>query len=158
MNIIFAIDSKNGYAKDGSIPWKNKDDMKHFRDKTLNNIIIMGRKTWESIGSKPLKNRINVVITSNLYIESSEYRFSSLKEAIDFFSDYDKKIFIIGGKSLIVETINNYINLTIYVTRIRGDYNCDQFIDDSIFNNFRIRGVENLDNCEIYMLNSPIIR
>ena len=61
---IIAACSKNGVAgKDGKLPWNYSEDLAHFKKMTLNSTIIMGRKTYESIG-KPLPHRKNVVITS----------------------------------------------------------------------------------------------
>ena len=63
--IIVARNSTNGIGMNNSIPWEtNKEDLKFFQRMTTNNIVIMGRNTWESLPNKPLKNRINIVLTS----------------------------------------------------------------------------------------------
>lgn len=62
--IVFACSENGVIGKDNTIPWKINLDMKLFKKLTENNIVIMGRKTYESIG-KPLKNRINIVVTKN---------------------------------------------------------------------------------------------
>ena len=63
---ILAVDSQFGLAKDGKIPWKNKTDLQFFKNKTINNIVIMGSKTLLSLpNSKPLPNRFNIVITND---------------------------------------------------------------------------------------------
>jgi len=76
-NIIVACDSKRGIGLDGKIPWNIKEDIKHFRRITSNvpndpyynyiNVVVMGRKTWNSIPDeyKPLENRLNIILTSN---------------------------------------------------------------------------------------------
>jgi len=57
--------AENGVIGDGlSIPWRISDDFKHFKKTTLGGIIVMGRKTWESLGKRPLPGRENVVLTS----------------------------------------------------------------------------------------------
>jgi dihydrofolate reductase len=75
MESIYAIDSKNGLSKNGDIPWKSKTDMLFFMNKTINNIVIMGKNTFFTIPKehRPLKNRLNIVLTStpNLYIEKN---------------------------------------------------------------------------------------
>lgn len=63
-NIIVAVDFKNGIGKNNTIPWKNSEDMKHFKNITTGTTIIMGRRTFESIG-KPLPNRINIIVSSS---------------------------------------------------------------------------------------------
>ena len=71
LKLIVAVDKKWGFAKDGSIPWDYKSDMKFFSNTTeftdnkkTQNIVLMGRKTWDSLPDKhkPLKNRINIEI------------------------------------------------------------------------------------------------
>jgi dihydrofolate reductase len=66
MEAILAIDSNNGISKDGYIPWKSKKDMTFFYNTTKNNVVIMGKNTYLSLpdNCKPLKNRLNIVLTS----------------------------------------------------------------------------------------------
>ena len=65
VNAILAMDNNMGIGYDNTLPWPhNKKDMKWFRDCTSGHVVVMGRKTWESFGSKPLPNRINVVVTN----------------------------------------------------------------------------------------------
>jgi len=96
MNVeaILAIDLLNGLAKNEKIPWKSKTDMIFFKNKTLENTVIMGSKTLLSLpNSKPLKNRINIVITnekekySNLYQDYINCFFKSRRN----FMCYSKK-------------------------------------------------------------------
>jgi dihydrofolate reductase len=60
---VVAIDINKGIAKDGKIPWHYPEDLKFFKELTTGHVVIMGRKTYESIGH-PLPNRINIVISS----------------------------------------------------------------------------------------------
>ena len=66
ITIIVAYTNNLLIGKDNSIPWHISDDLKRFKKLTTGNVIIMGRKTFESLGSKPLPNRTNIVISSNL--------------------------------------------------------------------------------------------
>ena len=63
---IMAVDDEGGISKNGSMPWpKNLNDLKWFKNNTLNNIVIMGRFTWvDPFMPSPLKNRINVLVTN----------------------------------------------------------------------------------------------
>lgn len=91
LSLIAAI-AKNyvegrGYpiGKDGKLPWSIPEDLKRFRELTLNHPVIMGRKTYESIPEKfrPLKNRLNIVITRNLeYKQEGAYVFHTLEAAL----------------------------------------------------------------------------
>jgi dihydrofolate reductase len=63
--LVAAIGENNVIGRDGQLPWRLKSDLKHFRELTVGKPVIMGRKTYESIG-KPLKDRTNIVLTSDL--------------------------------------------------------------------------------------------
>jgi dihydrofolate reductase len=81
MEAIYAIDSKYGLSKKGFIAWKSNKDMIFFKNKTMNNIFIMGKNTYFSLPKnyRPLKNRLNIVLTSNpeKYIVGSKKRLSN---------------------------------------------------------------------------------
>jgi dihydrofolate reductase len=63
--LVAAIGKNNVIGRDGQLPWRLKSDLQHFRGLTINKPIVMGRKTYESIG-KPLKDRTNIVLTKDL--------------------------------------------------------------------------------------------
>lgn len=63
--VVAAIGENNVIGRDGQLPWRLKSDLKHFRGLTINKPVVMGRKTYESIG-KPLKDRTNIVLTKDL--------------------------------------------------------------------------------------------
>src|SRR5689334_2646075 len=67
---VIARDSKYGIAKDGKIPWYSKEDLLHFKSLTEGNIVIMGRKTFETL-KNPLKNRLNIVLSRKIKKESN---------------------------------------------------------------------------------------
>lgn len=102
MTAIVATDQKNGIGFNNRLLCHLPDDLKYFKNITLNNVVIMGRKTYESIG-KPLPNRVNIVLSKNLSIpiqgiEVYEDINSLLKTLSQKYSD--KKIFIIGGAQI----------------------------------------------------------
>ena len=112
--LIVAQTENNVIGKNNSIPWKLPSDLKRFKELTTNNIIIMGRKTFESIGSKPLPNRINIVISKeNSTFESINNKqdnnlicLQDLDAALLFAEEQTRKkdpdayFFVIGGTSL----------------------------------------------------------
>ena len=137
---IMAIDEKGGISKGQSMPWpKNSIDLKWFKENTINNVVVMGRKTWEDpFMPTPLKSRINVLITkkNKELIEGADYYLSGEvnNEIQNIQSEYkDKDIFIIGGSEIINLTFN--IIEQFYLTRIYGNYNCEKFIDVSLIEN-----------------------
>ena len=142
---IMAIDEKGGISKGKSMPWpKNSTDLKWFKDNTLNNIVIMGRKTWEDpFMPTPLKFRINVLVTNKnpSLFNGVDYFFSgNIKSKIkDIQNKYvNKDVFIIGGSEIIKSTIE--IIEEFYLTRIYGNYDCEKFINIStIENNMKLK-------------------
>lgn len=95
-------------------------DMKFFKETTIGNYVVMGRKTWESLPKKPLEDRDNIVITSSLYLDSDYDRtiFTSLSQVIKFInSDIpERDIYIIGGAS-IYEQLLPYCD-KVYITHV----------------------------------------
>jgi dihydrofolate reductase len=128
MEAILAIDSKNGLAKDGNIPWKSKKDISFFINKTKNHIVVMGRKTYDSL-PHPLKNRLNVVLTKTpQYSEHNNVLFIDNIQELQ-----NEKIFIIGGKTIYDQFLP--FCEKIWVTRFKKDYDCDLFFEFD-FSNF----------------------
>ena len=101
MNIsLVAARSENGVIGNGNeIPWSAKGEQKLFKEITMGGVLIMGRKTWESLPIKPLPNRRNIVLskTKNMKMEN----FNSYEECIAKLKlENVDKIFIIGGRSI----------------------------------------------------------
>ena len=137
---IMAVDEKGGISRGQSMPWpKNSIDLKWFKENTLNNIVVMGRKTWEDpFMPTPLKSRINVLITNKNkdLIEGADFYFNGNvnDEIQNIQSEYtDKDIFIIGGSEIINLTFS--LIEQFYLTRIYGNYNCEKFINISLIEN-----------------------
>ena len=104
-NVIVAVNENLVIGKDNQLPWHSSEDLKYFKRITTNNVVIMGRKTYESIG-KPLPNRVNIVIsTTTNYTEV--ITVNSFDEALDIASTFDKEIFVIGGASLYEKVIDD---------------------------------------------------
>jgi dihydrofolate reductase len=135
VNAILAHDDNYGIGKDGKMPWPHNDaDMKWFRECTINGVVIMGRKTWESIGSKPLPNRINVVVSNRDFPHPKDggpdhVLSGDLLEGIQVLITElypDSKIWIIGGADIYRQSM--IICDNIYVTKFPSDYDCDTFV------------------------------
>jgi len=144
INAIMAVDDEGGISKNGSMPWpKNTEDLKRFKESTINNVVIMGRLTWVDPNMPtPLKNRINVLVTSqseSLYPGADKYISSDIINNIKkTVFEYNKKnIWIIGGSNLI-DQLFNLIDV-FHLTRIKGKFNCDKKLDiDRINKNMKI--------------------
>lgn len=134
-----AVDDNWGIAKNGEMPWHLKEDLEFFKNTTIGNVVIMGRKTYETIG-KPLKDRTNIVISSNFKnvtkYPNPEYDPNtrlftaySIENAIQIAKRYNRKIFVIGGEMVYNEALM-YCNKAI-ITKIHGvKFGCDQFFPD----------------------------
>lgn len=127
--IIVAVSENNVIGKDGEIPWHFPEDLKHFKEKTTGNSVVMGRKTFESLPEefRPLPNRKNIVLTR----KGLEKTFEDLEEAKGFEQawelarEYSDTVFVIGGETVYRDSIP-YVD-EILLTRIHEEYEGDTF-------------------------------
>jgi dihydrofolate reductase len=138
INQIVAMTPERGIGLNGKLPWTLKAELLYFSKITTQysrlpsdppNVVIMGRKTWESIG-KPLKNRINIILsrTKTLVIPdtSNTFVFNSIDSALEFLKTIvHSAIFIIGGSTLYSQTLPLCTKL--FITRIHSMVKCDTF-------------------------------
>ncbi|MEK7471589.1 MAG: dihydrofolate reductase [Patescibacteria group bacterium] len=131
ISLIAAIGKNNELGKGNTLLWHLPADMKHFKEITTLHPVIMGRKTFESIG-KPLPNRRNIVITRNLnYKMDGVELVYSLNEALDLFPNQNEEIFIIGGAELYKQTMP--VADKLYITHIDAeDKDADAFFPEII--------------------------
>lgn len=126
--------SKNNrvIGKNGSIPWKIKGEQKRFKELTMNNYVIMGRKTYEDIG-KPLPNRYTIVVSKKKKFKDENCTtVSSLREALNIVGEKDA--YIAGGAKLYEEAIE--IVDKMYISIVDIDVEGDTFFpkfDESLF-------------------------
>nr|XP_023030198.1 dihydrofolate reductase [Leptinotarsa decemlineata] len=147
LKMISAACENMGIGKDNNLPWKLKSEMEHFRritsktkDPHKKNVVIMGRKTWDSIPPKyrPMRNRINFVLSrSDLDLRSYEasYSFKNLEECIKKLEDEDfKKLYenawVIGGSRIYAEAMKSEYFYQLYLTRILKTFDCDTFFPE----------------------------
>lgn len=150
INAIFACDINNGIGNKNELPWpRNSEDLKWFKEHTSGGTVIMGRKTWESIGSKPLPNRQNIVITKTPTTKAKFVDFeNSLSEVLDELQqNYPLlPIWIIGGATIYEQAM--YYCENIYMTRFKQTYECDTFIAKDLLVPFqRLKYSRDTDEC-----------
>jgi len=105
LGVIVAVAQNGVIGRDGDLPWRLPEDLKHFKRITLGHAIIMGRATWESIG-RPLPKRRNIVVTRNRdYTADGVEIAHSLPEALALARTTDPEPFVIGGASLYAEAL-----------------------------------------------------
>lgn len=127
LGLVVAISENNAIGKDNQLLWHLPADLKHFKNITSGHTIIMGRKTYDSIG-KPLPNRRNIVITrqTGLHLEGIEV-VNSLDEALALCKD-EKEVFIIGGAEIYRQAI--LICDRIELTRVHQEFDADAFFPE----------------------------
>ncbi|WP_312766886.1 dihydrofolate reductase [Epilithonimonas sp.] len=123
--IIAAIGKNNTLGKDNRLLWHLPKDLKHFKTLTENHPVIMGRKTYESIG-KALPNRTNIVVSrKENWFQEGVLIVSTLKEAIKFAKKINENIFIIGGGEIYKQTMEFADRLEI--TQVDAEVDADTF-------------------------------
>lgn len=125
-SIVVAIDKNRGIGYKNELLYKIPGDLKRFRRITLGHPVIMGYKTYQSIGH-PLSKRTNIVLSRNKELKiSGVYVFNNLEEAIDFAKSKDKdEVFIIGGASIYKQAISLADRL--YLTIINDQKQADTY-------------------------------
>jgi len=117
--LIWAQDRKGAIGRDNRVPWHLPEDRLYFRQVTMGCPVVMGRKTWEAIGSKPLEGRMNIVLThsrpgSQL---AGAVRAAHLNDALSLAGTaHPAKVFIIGGAQVYARTLP--VAQRVYVTEV----------------------------------------
>jgi len=148
---ILAATNLGGIGNRGTLPWpKHKQDMAWFREHTLNNVVVMGRKTWDDpLMPKPLPERINCVFSNNNLDSFDARRLSgdTVEQVKKLHNQFpNRKVFIIGGRELYEATES--IVERVYLTRMKGAWFTDTRIDlERYLTCFRIKTVRPGTNC-----------
>lgn len=123
ISIIAAIGKNRELGKNNSLLWHIPEDLKRFKKLTEGHVVIMGRKTYDSLPKKfqPLPNRVNIVVTRNKNWQAKRcYIVNSIDEAIEKAKQFNKEIFIIGGASIYQQAIKFADKL--YLTSVNKKY------------------------------------
>lgn len=157
-SLITAISKTNDVIGiDNELAWKAPMDLKYFKRITSDNVVIMGRKTYDSIG-KPLPNRVNIVITrnqNNLPADFNGIIASSLENALEIASSFkDKEAIVIGGGEIYAEALKTVTKMYItWVTRKDGqEINGNKFFPHINFKEFNLVDEFLYDEDPVYKL------
>ena len=123
--LIAAVDKNMGIGYENELLVRIKKDMKYFKEKTLNHIIVMGRNTYVSIG-RPLPKRENIVITHHPVFDVTSM---TLDKFLETYKDSKEVIYCIGGASIYKELIPYADELLL--TKIEREYKADAFFPDT---------------------------
>lgn len=142
ISLITAHDINRCIGSNGDMPWGNSisSDLKWFRQNTENKVIVMGRKTAESIG-RPLPNRINVILTTNeastkYYREKVCYVAHSVEEILSEWVSPDREIIIIGGSEIYRQFLPYADRL--YITHIDHEFDGDTYFPEYDLNDYNV--------------------
>jgi dihydrofolate reductase len=130
ISMIAAVATNGAIGRNNDLPWHLSSDLKRFKALTTGHHFIMGRKTWESIGSKPLPNRTNVVVTRDAsFAGDGAVVVHSLEEALELAARAnDDEPFIGGGQVIFEQAIHNADRM--YITRVHADVEGDTFFPE----------------------------
>ena len=140
ISLIVAMTENRVIGRDGDMPWRLSNDLKRFKRITMGHHILMGRKTYDSIG-RPLPGRTTVVISRTATYDDPNIRVArSLEEAIKISGD-DEEIFITGGAQIYQLALSQVDR--IYLTRIRCELEGDTFFPEVDFEKWELVEQEN---------------
>jgi dihydrofolate reductase len=134
IRVILACDENWGIGKDGGLPWPhNSADMKWFKDTTTGCVVVMGKSTWDSLPTKPLPNRNNIVVTSSEQDkDKGGYHYIKFDKAAIELTNMNRlqDVWIIGGAKLVTGLFS--IIDEFHLSRISGSYECDTFLPSTL--------------------------
>ncbi len=134
---VWAEDQNGLIGKEGRLPWSLPNEMKYFVEVTTGDVVVMGRKTYESIPNPPLKNRVNIILTRDENYEAEGAIVCHTKEEImEAVKDIKKPIHIIGGVSLF-EMFMDEVNL-LYRTIVYDEFEGDTHMPQIDYKHFRV--------------------
>lgn len=125
---IAACDMNLGIGKDNKIPWRSPQDLMQFKERTMGKIVIMGRKTWESLPEycKPLVGRTCIVVTQDTnYKAKGATVLHSVESVLDFCTG-SKVVYVMGGSQ--IYALFSPIITSFCITRVHAQYDCDTYL------------------------------
>jgi len=129
ISLIVAMDEKRGIGKDGKLPWRLSSDLKRFRELTMGHHMIVGRKTFESIG-KPLPGRQTIVVTRNASFKADGCIVAgSVQAALAAAQERgEPEVFVIGGAEIYTQTLD--VADRVYLTQVHAQVDADTFFPE----------------------------
>jgi dihydrofolate reductase len=146
ISLIVAMSKNRVIGRDNKMPWHLSADLKRFRAITMNAPILMGRKTFESIG-KPLIGRTNMILSKNPnYQPDGCHIFNSLEAALNAAKNFGEELFIIGGAALYEMALP--LAQRLYLTDIDAQFEGDTFFPEIDFNEWNEMACERVSDDE----------
>lgn len=133
--LVAAVAANGVIGRDGRLPWSLPEDLRHFKRLTLGHPVIMGRRTWDSLGGNPLPGRDNIVVTSRADFEAPGAAVASSLEAAIALCVGEPVVFVVGGNRLFAESLP--IASGLVLTEIHRDFPGDAWFPDYDRTNWR---------------------
>jgi dihydrofolate reductase len=135
---ILCTDLKGGIGKDNDLLFHIKEDMQFFKQQTEHNAVIMGYNTYLSLGSKPLPNRFNIVLTDKIIeIKENMATTTDLKGTIEIYNKMGVDLYIIGGAYVYNQCLQMDLVDEIYITLVEEVIkDANTYVDITLFRNF----------------------
>ncbi|MCB9591118.1 MAG: dihydrofolate reductase [Sandaracinaceae bacterium] len=142
LTLIAAVAGGGVIGRDGDLPWRLRADLAQFKRRTLGHPIVMGRKTWESLPKRPLKDRLNVVVTRQAdYVAEGATVVSDVEAAVEAArASGAEEAFVIGGATLYAATLPHADRLVI--THVDADVPGDVTFPDVDWDAWRVESRE----------------
>jgi len=131
LSIIVAVATNGVIGRDNKLPWHLSTDLKRFKALTSGHTVIMGRKTFDEIGRKPLPNRTNIIVSRGVapaILPADVIFVASIDEAIARIPQTDEEAFLIGGAEIIRQTLA--LAERMYVTQVHAEVAGDTFMPE----------------------------
>ncbi len=150
--LIVAMDLDRGIGKNNDLMWHLPADMRFFKQTTLGQVVVMGRKNYDSIPEKyrPLSDRENVVLTRN-----KNFKAENCVVLHDLFSVWEKyqdeaerTIFIIGGGEIYRLALESNLVEEMYITHVNGHYDAETFFPEFDLKEWKVEVIQNQDKDE----------
>jgi dihydrofolate reductase len=128
LSLVVAMSENKVIGRDGDLPWRLPNDLKHFKQVTMGKPIIMGRKTWESLYVKPLPGRRNIVVTRNAGYEAEGAETSDSLESTLTLVAGESEVMVIGGAELFATALDTATRL--HLTEVHAEIEGDTYFPD----------------------------
>lgn len=142
LNVILAIDSTNGLGKNNKLAWRIPEELRLFKKKTYNSVLISGRKTCDHLPT--LKDRIIFCVSRGYKAVTSDRNmlrcFSSIETALEEAKNMNKEIYIIGGNEVYSYVFQNFKkeDIVVHLSILKNTYDCDTFFNRDLLKDFYI--------------------
>ena len=149
MTVIAAMAENRVIGKDNAMPWHLSEDLRHFKKITTGGVLIMGRKTFESIGCRPLPKRPHVIVSRTFPKTPGVDVCRTFEAALEKAGSYGKPVFSAGGAEIYRQSIP--VANRMVLSRIRGDYDGDAFFPEFDESEWRLTKKEEHDEITLFV-------